>query len=1008
MSWSGILRSSSSNTLRRSEALYWSLQSYSQAYFSGSWNRYLLAASIVWENGLFGATTKDTRKRLNKTRVGKTHLEKFWHQKRKLSSWSPSCASAVNITSSRSPEFAGSASIGQISKGPEMGAVPRDLINALNPKNLSDLELIESWRKEITSTDRRRQMQALAKKQELYSHFLSSLQRTPNEDLLEQLLALVHCVPHPHSSVDYNFRIYLLRISGELDMISCCLEEASNQLSKDEFLAVLRAVVDDFISSHTPIPPSFLNIFASTILKYDGTLELLSRRYHEERSILKSIIRHLSTASPTLTSILDDFLRNSPHFGSMLVTTCIDILGQPEDVKPQLVEQLWNRKLELDLASPLDLHRVMTAFYHNCQYEQVLHLYDSYPSLHMHWQFDIVLLTLAKLRNWDRLQTVFESLFRHDDLPDINHYGIVIQALSQLGKVDIVDTLFSSLLAKSINPSIEILHGLMYSRLALGEVHGVEYFFNQITILGLRPNPRSYNILLRSYRDSHEIQKALNLIGQMAELNIPITRYAVTTLISTCTERRDTETGEALFDWALSYGIKPDIIMFNSLIACYMESNCLTKAEKIYEMMKEGSHCRPTVDTLTSMLTGYSRMATKIPNSQQKVLKLEEDMKKYSISPDDRWLSSLMHYNLSIKNFKQVEAIFVDLTKKYRVDTTPYHYSIMMEAYIIQRKLKEAEELYNTMKQQNVIPTFNTQEKYLRLKISDPAAKVRQEAAGYLQDFLQATDIIDLESKQLPRNVIPFSMVKRVSREFMKSGNYESALEFMKPYNEEGYDPKEQFKVSAFMLELYGHAGYWSLIEKTWESFLEQVRRAYVPVKVSDGAEPRYEKRLPTRYRGTFWQAVNSKLNQLQNFGQYSKMLDLISWAEKEGLGVTSKNMNTLVKGLLFDDKFLVKAFEVSEECLAPTTVAKLQAKGSGHTHPLYGLKYKDYNLSMSTFKALVRKFDRLITITAYEGKCSRLKAFILVNEKYPKLMKLFSWREKSRTKRRPRLAAST
>jgi pentatricopeptide repeat protein len=938
---------------RRSEALLWSLQSF--ATHAQSWQTFFLSASLVWHLKL-----RQPRSPLSNTDV--CRLRRIGGSRRMLSSMAP--------TERLEKAF----------------VILQEALTQENGQNLS--EIGKTWIEIMKSGNEKLKDRALQLRGTLYKKLIAGY----DEKCYEIMVALFSHVPDTRlTAKDYKFRTSVLVRAGEIDVAALALMDSTTRLSKHEYVEVLKSIVNDLMcSSEVNRERICIDLFCSTVLKYSTTLELLkSGRYFVEREILRSIL----VRSESIISILTERISNNPLFGSMVATTCLDLFGrEPSSFADAMA--IWNLKKQLNVAMPIDLHRIMTAQYMNGKYEAALELYDVNKKLHASWQFDIVLLSVAKTRDWDRLQTVFESLFRYDRLPDLKHYGIVMQALSQLGKIDIVETLFAGLLDRSLYPTVEIFHTLMYTRLSLGDTQGVEYYFKKMAEFDLTPNEKSYLILLLSYRDARDSEKALSLVGEMAQMGVPLTRHLVATLLSLCTERRDSATAWAIFNWAQSYGIKPDVVGYNAMITCLMESDETRKAEEVYSTLKTAMS--PRIDTLTSMLVGYSR------SGSDKVQDLFRDMKKYRLEPDERWYASLMSYFVNKKDFENAESTFKEI-ESTGVDRNAYHYTIMMEAYRVQKRFKEVEKLFADMKERNITPTYATQATYLRMKTSHPSAIVRREADDILQAFLDSKDILDLHSKQLPRNVVPISMLKQVVREKIKLGDYSAALLFLKPYVDSGsYDRHEQFKVPALQLEVYRHAGYWSLVDETWDQFVTQLREIFVPKRQADGS---YTKKVPTRYSNDFWKQIDCKLNQLQHYGRTSSMLEFAQWARHAGFRFGSKNINTLVRGLIADDDFLLEGLRIAEKELAPGyLVRKSMRKLKRRDMP------RDMGLCLSTgtVKQIIKRWEKAISLIAYEQKCTELKASELVNERYPSLLraaKLYHRRRDGKGRKRDALA---
>lgn len=890
-------------------------------------------------------------------------------------------------------------------------------------------------------TDRRGTIRALDKRlfYEYIRKAINTLQDIPLESIAEAITSLTD--GRRTSVADCQMRTFLMTRLHKWDSVTKELEYIVKE-QPNALIGTLEDCVSYMISVNEPTRA--LSIVATALAEHTGgTLELLSNRWLSESKVLELFVTMLS--ADKLETVVNEMMKENTLYGSMLATTFIHIASK-KDGKIPLIKKLFDVKKSHNVAKPIDLHELMVGLCTAGLPQEALDYYYQEPQVQRNvWMYDAVLYAAAQTKNWDELQRQFEGLFAYDKLPNLNHYGIVMRALSKFGSTTIIDDLYNQLVfERKIKPSRAIFHAVMACRLALGDSQGVKKAFDTMeNEFDIKPTTNTYLILLLSMRDQRNNVDALHLVGRMARKQVPITNKILSALLSLCTMRRDSATATALMKWAKAYNLRADIAVFNALISAYMESNKIKSGLQVYKSLKKVCETQksltPRIDTVTAVLTGLSRFHVDVSLIEQ----LERDVETFNLKPDSHYFTTLLMYFANTREgAKRAEQIFFEDMQQHDVVPSAIHYTLMMSMYIKQKNYTACNELYERMREKNVLPTFKTQEKFLLMTTKNPDTSIQDKATKIFGSFFAQTGAnpsLDLQSEVLPRTRLPIGVAEPLVTQLMRKKQFKEAIQVLRPFQQwadESIDALEQTKVSSLALKLYTRAGQWQLIDSEWHKFVEAITKLFVqqqrkrenfptvtaekwmlPKKEFQAAtELRSPGRLqlPRRYSHDYESALNARILQLGYESRFDEVNDILDWAKKSGIQPTSNNVNTVVQVLLDSDTRVIDALAKTERFLAKGYINRIYASRMWKDGVKVGTRQrwlKDYTnkrgmplhlvskrtVSYSTLKKLLSHFDKIIGQVMIQNSIPRTQANVWLRQEMPRTMKLLSMRARTR-----------
>lgn len=721
------------------------------------------------------------------------------------------------------------------------------------------------------------------------------------------------------------------------------------------------------------------HLYMTILLREYGTVRFLDP---EKDKTERNILRFLMKKNTRFVTVLKKLMEESPAFGQMLATTCLDLEYSIHSNASAI--DIWQAKEQLHLASTFDLHKAMSALLHMKEYDRALAIYSRNPDIHTDWLFDILLKTYAYRQDWSGMQQVFESLFGRGELPNINHYRIVMEALSKIAGVDVVDTMYNNIKVRKLTPTIAIHNAVMYSRYALGDIFGVKEAYERIAAEGLRPNLRTFNIKLMAYRDAGDLKSAIEVLSDMQQQEVPITREILTTMISLCAKRFDIHGAERVFSWLKKKGMHPDVVCYNAMLECYMGAKSFESAERLLEEMKSrGISMR--IDTITILFKYYGRI-----KRSDKLSELYSEMSRLQILPDAKFYSVMLEYLVRTDKFNEAETIIKEL-EGTELKNNIYHYSILMKGYLDNNQYKQVIEIFQELEKKHIEPTFET------VALMIEAYEQSQRASGVgsqaLKDYMsKADELVDLTSKYLPRNIVSPEMVVAVLKGHSERLNLEQVKQVIEAIGAMGVHGKRLLETDIILRHLSLVFGKFN----QWDLFTEYSNRLMDVVKAKFVRNQSGNYKIPRALRLVDDKVFRYKFIQLADMGQRRKILPLYNTLKSQGFEFSNYTINSIVPLLVEDPETITHGYELAERELLGGSLRAIEASDMvrrGLITVNQKTKFIGHKkMSIMTRQVLAQHYYKFLETIAQKLGVSPRRAYFIYRARHKKLLGHLQW----------------
>lgn len=285
--------------------------------------------------------------------------------------------------------------------------------------------------------------------------------------------------------------------------------------------------------------------------------------------------------------------------------------------------------------------------------------------------YNVVISKLAKARKLESAMKLFEEMQHFKIMPNSITYGAIISACVRAGSEPLARKLFAEMLGStSFQPRVGPFNNMIqfYVRQQPDRERALEYFA-ELRRRHIKPSAHTYKLLMEAYSviapyDMPTAHRMLSDMERRDHIRPQATHYA-TLIYSYGTLQRDVKSANRLFEDMESKHVTKDEVVYQAMIDTLVSNDQLDCAEKLYSQMQKTIQKSSSPYIENVFIRGYG----------QKGL-LEKAKAMFDDMTDDK-----------IDQQQQV------------VIREPSTYEAMVRAYVENKKLTEAKQIFELMVQ---------------------------------------------------------------------------------------------------------------------------------------------------------------------------------------------------------------------------------------------------------------------------------------------------------------------
>jgi len=251
----------------------------------------------------------------------------------------------------------------------------------------------------------------------------------------------------------------------------------------------------------------------------------------------------------------------------------------------------------------------------------------------------------------------------------------------------------------------------------LGDVERAFRLIEQMQSQGIKPNAVTFNSLAGAAIKAHEVERAWCILPLMAAAGVQPDSVTYSTLIMGIKQSKSIEMlnrGFECLQQLKENGLKPDEVLFNSLMDACVHLKQMSKAQAVLKTMKDAA-VKPSFVTYSILIKGYG-----LQHNLKAALQVKEDMDAEGVTPNAVLYGSLADVALKSADYEQADQILQEMDDKGIASTVVTH-SLKIKVCGRRRQLQKALDLFDEMEPKGIPPsafTFNS--------LLDTVARCRQ------------------------------------------------------------------------------------------------------------------------------------------------------------------------------------------------------------------------------------------------------------------------------------------
>ncbi|KAJ0983220.1 hypothetical protein J5N97_011475 [Dioscorea zingiberensis] len=240
--------------------------------------------------------------------------------------------------------------------------------------------------------------------------------------------------------------------------------------------------------------------------------------------------------------------------------------------------------------------------------------------------WNCVLAALCKDGKVGAARAVYAMMGKSGAVVDITAYTCFVQLLCRERMVGEAKKVFDEMSEKGVHPNVvthnTLLHGLCLNKHLEDAIRMV----NQMIVNGPSPSVVTYTTLMGCLCGEGRLEEALGFMDQMTLQGLePISPCTVLCLVRCATEGEQrmlfSSLARELFDEFVGKGLKPDVIMYTSLMDGFCRNAEMDAAKELFNDM-QGKGLKPDIITYSTMIEGFCTLG-KLDEAQELLFDME-------------------------------------------------------------------------------------------------------------------------------------------------------------------------------------------------------------------------------------------------------------------------------------------------------------------------------------------------------------------------------------------------
>lgn len=288
---------------------------------------------------------------------------------------------------------------------------------------------------------------------------------------------------------------------------------------------------------------------------------------------------------------------------------------------------------------------------------------------------------------------------------DITTYNILIKGYADARLTRDVLSVYKDMEKHKVAPNSYICSSMLSIYAHTRDVVSAEKIVRATILGGSTPDESLYNQLIKVYFKARLSQKAFQVFEEVQKNpNLQVNDIILNTMINGLVINKELQIARSLYEQMLKSQFKPDMVTFNTMLKGYMKMGDVESAMKI---VSDIFKCQLEPDTVTFTTLIDSLFITKEPTSTTQVLDYIQQM---NIKPNIYTYNAIINNWIKQLNMKEAENTIQVMKKQAHLKPTVHTYTNLIQGYVETMDLNKAIETFQLLLHKGITPdraTFN-------------------------------------------------------------------------------------------------------------------------------------------------------------------------------------------------------------------------------------------------------------------------------------------------------------
>ncbi|KAA8525296.1 hypothetical protein F0562_007151 [Nyssa sinensis] len=305
--------------------------------------------------------------------------------------------------------------------------------------------------------------------------------------------------------------------------------------------------------------------------------------------------------------------------------------------------------------------------------------------------YTTLLAALTVQKRFNSIHSIISQVEENGMKADSIFFNAVINAFSESGNMEEAMKTFWNMKDSGSKPTTSTFNTLIKGYGIAGKpeesVKVLELMSREENV---KPNLRTYNVLVRAWCNKKNTTEAWNVVQKMVASGSQPDAVTFNTIATAYAQNGETDLAEGMILEMQNNNVRPNERTCGIIIGGYCKEGKIKDALRfVYKMKDLGVH--PNLVVFNSLIKGFLDIMDR--EGVDEVLRL---MTEYGVKPDVITFSTIMNAWSTAGFMDKCREIFDDMVKA-GIEPDTHAYSILAKGYVRAREPEKAEELLTTM-----------------------------------------------------------------------------------------------------------------------------------------------------------------------------------------------------------------------------------------------------------------------------------------------------------------------